>query len=142
MITEGGDEMATIALGEIGPSGRWQRMTFFDPEQLHEALDQLDEWWVESGGPGAVARADIAVRRAYRLGSPAMLRSVLSDDFDRIGYTDGTTETISKGEVFHLRSGHNSLRSDGGVSYVEFSPAEEQAAMSTEMAKVMAQGSN
>lgn len=59
-----------------------------------------------------------------------------------VGYTDGTAETISKGEVFHLRSGHSSLRSDGGVSYVEFSPAEEQAAMSTEMAKVMAQGSN
>ena len=59
-----------------------------------------------------------------------------------VGYADGTAETISKGEVFHLLSGHSSLRSDGGVSYVEFSPAEEQAAMSTEMAKVMAQGSN
>jgi hypothetical protein len=59
-----------------------------------------------------------------------------------VGYSDGTSETISTGEVFHLRAGHDSLRSEAGVSYVEFSPADEQAAMSNEMAKVMGQGAN
>ena len=59
-----------------------------------------------------------------------------------VGHADGTTEIIDQGEVFHLRSGHNSLRSDHGVSYVEFSPADEQAAMSTDLTKVMDRGAD
>lgn len=91
--------MATIAVSEIGPTGRWRRATFFDPDQLHEALDLLDEWWVESGGPEAVARAGVAARHAYRHGSPAMLRSVLSDDFDRIDHRRIGTGTCTADEM-------------------------------------------
>ena len=99
VITEGGDELATIALGEIGPSGRWQRMTFFDPEQLHEALDLLEEWWLESGAPKAFARAGLALRHCFRLASPTMLRSVLSDHFRRIDHRPLGTGTCSADEM-------------------------------------------
>ena len=41
-----------------------------------------------------------------------------------VGYTDGTEETIRAGEVFHLPSGHDVIRTDEGCEFVEVSPAE------------------
>ena len=55
-----------------------------------------------------------------------------------VGHTDGTSETIEAGEMFHLPPGHDSLRSERGVTYVEFSPAKEQAAIIAEIMAVMA----
>lgn len=63
---------------------------------------------------------------------------VFSGSFS-VTYGDGSEETISAGDLFHLPSDHTGLRSEDGVSYVEFSPAAQQAAISEEMGKVMAQ---
>lgn len=99
VITEGDDELATISVGEVGPSGRWRRVTFFDPDQLHEGLDLLERWFVESGAPEAAARVGVAVRRSYRAGSATMLRSVLSDDFLRVDHRRLGTGTCTADEM-------------------------------------------
>ncbi len=56
-----------------------------------------------------------------------------------IGYTDGTSETISAGEVFHFQSGHSQFGSSDGARWIEISPAAEMAEVISKMMDLMAQ---
>jgi len=56
-----------------------------------------------------------------------------------IGYTDGSSETISAGEVFHFQSGHSQFGSTGGARWIEISPAAEMAEVVSNMMELMAQ---
>ena len=49
-------------------------------------------------------------------------------------YNDGTTETVSAGEVFYLPEGHNAL-SAGEIAWIEFSPEKELQQVFAHLAK-------
>ncbi len=51
-----------------------------------------------------------------------------------VTYLDGTEETISAGELYHMPAGHNGVRTVGGATLVEMSPAAGQKALFEELA--------
>lgn len=54
-------------------------------------------------------------------------------------YTDGTSEMIRAGEVFHLHSGHSQFGSTDGAQWIEISPAAEMAEVISKVIELMAQ---
>jgi hypothetical protein len=56
-----------------------------------------------------------------------------------VGYADGSSETVTAGEVFHLPPGHNSVVTDTGCLIAEFSPAAEMAAVLEELGSLLAE---
>lgn len=46
-----------------------------------------------------------------------------------VAYDDGTSEVIEPGDAFYLPAGHTSWRAQGGTELVQFSPADQLAAV-------------
>lgn len=90
--TEAGDEAAFLFLCELGASGRAKRMTAYDTVQLGEALDELDRWWVASGGPAVIARNWSLLRRAM-----AGVDATLLDELLHPGFVDVDHRRLGKG---------------------------------------------
>lgn len=47
-----------------------------------------------------------------------------------VRYTDGRTETLSAGQAYHLRPGHN-VHIDDDAEFVEFTPADQRPGINT-----------
>lgn len=56
-----------------------------------------------------------------------------------VGYTDGSTETFSAGDVYYMPPGHDRVLTEIGCLIAEFSPAAETAAFMEEVAAALAE---
>jgi hypothetical protein len=54
------------------------------------------------------------------------------------GYTDGASETIGAGELFHFPAGHSQFGSTDGARWIEISPAVEMAEVVSQMMELIA----